>query len=207
MDARKYCAAYLADAEPCRFPQFDGDVDEVVRPLSIRVELEQLQELQKLSAQDKDTLPTVLRAAWALVLRCYTGLENVCFGYQETRRDILVNGTRKTAESLIGMPLARMSFAETQTLSELIAKAKDDYIRGLPYHDALPADLASGASSPERQLFNTAMLLRNYSNPSTAEEVVIPPQPLDMASFEEVSTQSTAPSPQFRRRSNRAITV
>ena len=182
-----YWATYLADAEPCHFPLLCDDMDGPKRPLSVSVEPDQLQELQKLSIKDEEILSSVLRTAWALVLRCYTGLEDVSFGYHETKRNISVDGTRQGTERPVGLPIARMRFEDSASLIDLVKKAKDDYARAIPYQHEMPAEVSRGLHSSERRLFNTAVLLRNYSNRPTSEDVVDSSRPIDMASFEEVS--------------------
>lgn len=55
------------------------------RPFALaRVAIEQpvTDKLLKLSATDPDDLVAVLGAAWALLLRCYTGQDDVSFGFE-----------------------------------------------------------------------------------------------------------------------------
>lgn len=182
-----YWAAYLADAEPCRFPPFENDNDGPKRPLSVSVEPDQLQELQKLSRQDGEILSSVLRTAWALVLRCYIGLEDVSFGYHETKRSISVDGTCQGTETPLGLPIARMRLEESASLIDLVKNAKDDYARAIPYQHEMPAEVSKASHLSERPLFNTAVLLRHYSNIPSSDEIVGPSRPINLASFEDVS--------------------
>lgn len=67
----------------CQFPSLGrGSVNDVKRPLSVRVELQHPELLQQLSVDvdGKNSLLATVGAAWALVLRAYTGLDQVCFG-------------------------------------------------------------------------------------------------------------------------------
>lgn len=93
-DAREYWAGYLADARPSHFPRFDGDTHSPKRPLSIKVPLDHLPDGQKLSVEDGARWPVLLRAAWGLLLRCYAGSEDVCFGYLESR-SLQATGTQR----------------------------------------------------------------------------------------------------------------
>jgi amino acid adenylation domain-containing protein/non-ribosomal peptide synthase protein (TIGR01720 family) len=71
-------------AIPTYFPQFKTERcnDEAV---TITVKLEQIVKLQELLLKDPDALRAVLKTAWALVIGCYTGQDEVSFGYRETQ--------------------------------------------------------------------------------------------------------------------------
>jgi hypothetical protein len=73
-------------AQSCYFPAVGrAAVGDKTRPLSVRVELQQPELLQELFVQENGPALLVagVRAAWALVLRTYTGLDQVCFGLSE----------------------------------------------------------------------------------------------------------------------------
>lgn len=79
-------ASDQASAQSCYFPALGrGSVGEKTRPLSVRVELLQPELLQQLFVHGNGPalLVSGVRAAWALVLRTYTGLDQVCFGLRE----------------------------------------------------------------------------------------------------------------------------
>jgi hypothetical protein len=84
--------AYFAGATPCRFPRFsrsdkeDGAAPASLQQLSsapVNVEQADADKLMALSTTDPDGLCAVLRTAWAMLLRCYTGQDDVCFNYQQ----------------------------------------------------------------------------------------------------------------------------
>lgn len=72
----------------CHFPATGRHRGTTKRLLSIRVDYQHRDPLQKAFDLDgsAEALSAVVRAAWALTLRCYTGLDEVCFGFEETRR-------------------------------------------------------------------------------------------------------------------------
>lgn len=189
-DALDFWTTYLADVGPCRFPRFDGEIDSPKRPLSIEVELRHRKELQTLAAKDKETLPCMLRTAWALVLRCYTGLEDVCFGYQEIGTDGVVDGAWKLAERSEGMSTARMTFDGAVALAKLLDGAKDDYVRGRRYQYFKPAEASLGSTLSKPQLFNSAMLLQKNLGSETSYESALSPWSSNMLQFAEVSSWS-----------------
>lgn len=84
---------YLEGVTPCRFPRFSRPANEdaaafppIQQISSAPVNVEQADEDKVLaqSATNPDGLGAVLRTAWALLLRCYTGQDDVCFNYQHS---------------------------------------------------------------------------------------------------------------------------
>ena len=187
-DALAFWTTYLADVGPCRFPRFDGEIDGPKRPLSINVGLKHKPELQRLATKDSETLPSILRTAWALVLRCYTGLEDVCFGYQENGIDGVADGARKLLEESEDISIARMNFDEAVALAKLLDKARDDYARGRRYKYYKPAEDSLGSQLPKPQLFNTAMLLQKDLGLERPYESTLSPWSLNMLESAEVSS-------------------
>ena len=73
------------DTYSCIFPTSGKPTGDQKRPLSVRVESQNLHLLNGLFAKDngRRSLVDAVQAAWALVLYTYTGLEHVCFGLDE----------------------------------------------------------------------------------------------------------------------------
>ncbi len=186
-DALEYRAAYLANIEACHFPTFGSEIESAKRRLSTKVPLLHATDIEKLATDSGLTLPSLLRAAWGLVLRCYTGKDDVCFGYLETGRNNPVDGAHKTAENYAGMAIVRMLFDEAISLNEIVEKSQEDYVKGLPYHHFLTADNPTDARPKERQLFNTALMLRNDLNTATAAKAATPARSTGVGGAEEVS--------------------
>ena len=162
----KHWAYHLAGLAPCHFPRLASVGQAQKRPMTIKVNLEQSPQLQKLAASGGNALPGTLRAAWGLLLRCYTDSEDVCFGYQETGP---MGGSVGT-----GIPIARLSLGEDTSLGELVDMAKGEYAKSLPHHGNAPAGTA------ERQLFNTVLQLRSATNPRTTNGSIVAPRPMNM---------------------------
>ena len=163
--ASSYWAEYLADARPCQFPRSTIETDRKQQVLSVNLESEQLQRLQTLSIEDETEMVGVLHAAWALVLHCYTGADDVCFGHYESTHAIQVSGAQGKRT---GMSAARLRVDETATLTDLIDRAKQYYTRGLQYLDAMPADVARSLHSSEKRLFNTTVHLARFPSISVS---------------------------------------
>lgn len=108
-----------ADIEPCHFPCFDSE-DGAKRLLSLYVELEMAQKLQKQFEACPDAFSGVLRTAWALVLGCYTGLEDICYGYHESWSHRMGGGTSNTQKDKFGLSLMQMKLNGMVSLAELV---------------------------------------------------------------------------------------
>ncbi|KAL1959110.1 hypothetical protein VTO42DRAFT_2897 [Malbranchea cinnamomea] len=175
--AAKHWESPLAGLAPCHFPRLGPNDQPQKRPMTVKVNLEQSPELQKLSAAGDQTLPATLRAAWALLLRCYTDSEDVCFGYQETGP---IGGSgEKPGSGLSGIPVARLAFGDDTALAQLVEMTKGEYAKSLPHHASVPAGAAG------RQLFNTILQLRTATNPGTSNGSIVPPRLMNMVLPEE----------------------
>lgn len=180
-DAAKYWREHLAGLAPCQFPRLDGKSQQrTKRPMTVRINLQDSQKLQELVGSEESALQTTLRAVWALLLKCYTDSEDVCFGYQETGSgalDMVANG-------LGGMSVARLKIEDGTTLGEFVDFVKSEYTQSLPYLNHGPLGSARAMGTGEHQLFNTALVLRTAANSGVAS-----PRsgPLNMTLPEEVS--------------------
>lgn len=72
----------------CHFPATGRHWDASKRPLSVRIDLQHRELLREICNVNgnAEAATSVMCAAWALTLRCYTGLDEVCFGFEETGR-------------------------------------------------------------------------------------------------------------------------
>jgi hypothetical protein len=192
-DTFNYWTSYLAESEPCQFPRLRTSVDGPKRPMSFRVNPENLQKLQQLSVSDEAALPTLLRVAWGLLLRCYTGLDDVCFGYQE-----IGPGTwGKEFGPLNGMPITRFTADDMVSVADKLETVKGEYISGLPFQTLIPSGTIKYAWSSKRQLFDTAVVLRSLSDTAASNNTVAISQPLNVVLPEEVGTRASPRHPRL----------
>ena len=168
--------------EPCRFPRFDKGESVPERFLSIPVELSQRQKIQNVFGQDG--LPSAVRTAWALVLGCYTGLEDVCFGYQ----DLCLRSPKKSAvnaeEESLGLVTAYLQLLGIKSLRELILAEEEN-----SKHLIRPAGGMSNRSRTAGQEppFNTLVFLESYSEAASHTETTTFRQPSDKSNLFQVS--------------------
>ena len=78
-------ASDLVHASSCLFPATGRSGGGPQRPLSVRFELQHPELVQQLLTKQNgsESLAAVVRTTWALLLRVYTGLNEVCFGWDE----------------------------------------------------------------------------------------------------------------------------
>ena len=184
--ASSYWAKYLADAKSCQFPRSSVELNGKPSILSVNVELEHLRKLQALSTKNEAELVGVLHTAWALVLHCYTGSEDVCFGYQESNHATQARSELSAHGGPDSISAARLRMDEATSLEDLIESAKHCYTRGLQYLDAMPAEISRSLHSSEERLFNTTILLAKLPE-SEVSEAIDAPLPLEAEKLSGVS--------------------
>ncbi|KAK4157425.1 non-ribosomal peptide synthetase [Chaetomidium leptoderma] len=155
---------YLDGLTPCRFPRFTRPVKDTATPLrqtpSARVGIEQADKLLALSTADPDGLAAVLATAWALLLQCYTGQDDVSFSFQRGGGDV-------TSEAVVARFLLD---GDSGTVSETLVRAQAALAGDLP-----PVSTrllrAGGSGQP---LFDTAIVLRDFTERSAPSPISEP---------------------------------
>ena len=134
-----------ASVQSCYFPAIgSGSGSDKTRPLSVRVAMQHPELLQQLLLKHagRDLLVTSVTAAWALVLRTYTGLDQVCFGFSE------VGGTSaKRDENGQRDSIATHAVRDEVLLGEIARPAQND-------------GSVDGKLSHENFAYNTSVLFR-----------------------------------------------
>lgn len=153
----EFWISYLGTVEPCILtrlkPGIAPSTPSTLR--SVRVNLDGI------SARSDDfckstniALATVLKVAWGMVLRTYTGSDSVCFGYRNTGRNMSVDGVEGTIRPFVNILPCAMRFEGETTLLDAVHKAEWDSIRALPYQHVSLAKIYHGSDA----LFNTSMI-------------------------------------------------
>ncbi|KAK4160274.1 hypothetical protein QBC43DRAFT_114853 [Cladorrhinum sp. PSN259] len=153
-----YWREKLTGVPPCHFPRLTVLPDEQ-RFINSGLELDITSyDLSAFTRTHKTTVAAVLRLAWGLLLRVYTGSNQVCFGFQTAGRD----------ESNVKMRHAVGSFANTvaccfelltySPLSLALQKVEDELVQNWPHQHFTMAELqhAMGVKGAER-LFNSCL--------------------------------------------------
>jgi amino acid adenylation domain-containing protein/non-ribosomal peptide synthase protein (TIGR01720 family) len=161
---------HLAGLEACHFPVLnDGvNVPEAERELcTLRVKSPGLAALQAFCSGTGFTLPNAFHAAWALTLACYTGTEDVCFGYLVSGRDAALEGSEDAVGPFINMATQRVrlsSDGEDQlSLLRLLEAVQKDQLDCMPYAQTSLAEVQHALNVPGGMaLFNTCISYRRH---------------------------------------------
>ncbi|KAF5027126.1 hypothetical protein F66182_752 [Fusarium sp. NRRL 66182] len=179
-DSFIYWANYLEGAAPCHFPVLKestirqsldpSNTGETWRMKSIPVELGVSSEsLFEFCLEYGFTPASVFRMAWALVLRAYTGMGDVCFGFLASGRDAPVEGIESIIGVVCNMLIVRVNLDDhSMTSIEMLEAIQDSWSNSLSHQFVSLADVqhrhqqqssTGGLASAKRPegLFNTAM--------------------------------------------------
>lgn len=148
-------ASELPQVNSCFFPVAIKPSGDEKRPLSVRVDLQYPGLVQQLLAQEKcpDALAVVVRTTWALLLRTYTGLDRVCFGFDAIGGGIAESNTDKGTDPHVCM----LDIGEDMSIQGLLESSKD-----------CTANMFS-ASEANDTACNTAVLLRFGAHAGSAQ--------------------------------------
>lgn len=133
---------YLADIEPCNFPLISQEARG--KPRSTRTLNKQTHQLHAFSKMSGVSVEILLQIVWGLVLRCYTGSDDVCFGYLAAQPDdvasisiirLLLGNDRKLNETLLhaktDLEKTRQNFAELSTVKHQLGLDEADVFNTL----------------------------------------------------------------------------
>ncbi|KAF4630787.1 hypothetical protein G7Y89_g7349 [Cudoniella acicularis] len=174
-----YWRNYLADITPCEFPALHDGFPAAEKQLKlIQFDVENFLELQRLCESQGLTFSNLLSAAWALTLRCYTGAEDICFGYLSSRRDApLKRGLESAVGPYINMLVHRSKFTPETTIKEILHRIQEDYMNSVEFQNTSLADVQHALRLSGTPLFNTSLSYhRSQSSQSDTKSKVSFPQ-------------------------------
>lgn len=157
-EASNRAAMSRTEAVTCKLPLLDGERDLKSRIIAAEVELQHAGTLHELCAQggDKSHLNDILCTAWGLLLRCYTGQDDIVFQFRQTNSD----GERSSG--------VRMAFHEQESLSTHIERARQDNTEPLELRRPHPPTASSNAhSTPGSSDSNTTLWVQEVGSLDT----------------------------------------
>lgn len=159
-----YWRRYLDNVEPCYFPALaDGRKNE--RELrTLELELEDTPQLHSFCAQKSVTLSNVLQLVWSLVLRAYTGTENVCFGYLSSGRDAPLDGIQDAVGLFISMLVCRIDLSKDLPVDSALKQIQEDYTQSMAHQAFSLGDMQHELQLSGKSLFNTAFTFQRRSD-------------------------------------------
>lgn len=106
-----YWQTYLQGVEQCRFPALSKSPSTEADLETIDLRFNDGPELLEFCERENISLINVTQLAWAVVLKCYTGDEEVSFGYTTEERNLLI-----ARLDLAEQPVARDLLQENQRM-------------------------------------------------------------------------------------------
>lgn len=104
----------------CILPLLDGDAEASPRVIAVDSVSGDVGDLQKLYKNNKDRFDSYVCTAWAILLRCYTGLDLVCF-------QLYANASQEEAgipsEPRQAAPLLQLALGQDEPLSNIVERA------------------------------------------------------------------------------------
>ena len=118
--ATRTFAGWSRRRSPGDLPLADGKVDEEPSLGSHIIRLDHVAEINGYCASLGITLSTLLQFAWAMVLRTYTGADDVLFGYLASGRDVPVPHIEQAVGAFINMLVCRMHLPADTEIDEAL---------------------------------------------------------------------------------------
>ncbi|PWY83154.1 nonribosomal peptide synthase Pes1 [Aspergillus sclerotioniger CBS 115572] len=147
----------MAQPVSCCLPRFGTSLHGPKRPASLRARTSPSHTLQLLAAWDRGQLDSLLKASWALLLHRYTGLEDICFGYQPIGVD---EHNTALSSDIHNHNLLTFNFTITE----------DDSVHSILRHlegtNNAERCRCSSSSGHSYTLCNTILMLRNCRSPA-----------------------------------------
>jgi amino acid adenylation domain-containing protein/non-ribosomal peptide synthase protein (TIGR01720 family) len=168
---------HLADVQPCLVPSLAYLEDSKEEKKLGYVELDcgvPMALMSKFCSEHNVTLVNVFQVAWALTLRAWTELDQVCFGYLSSGRDAPLPGIEEGIGAFLTMLVCRVDLEGTVTLEDALQTAADDFIQSLPNQYCGLAAIQHALKFGTQPLFNTVMSFhREYSGSQAEHDIAI----------------------------------
>ncbi|KAL0929811.1 non-ribosomal peptide synthetase protein [Colletotrichum truncatum] len=173
---RAFWTAYLDGVEPCLFPSLNDEPgDDSIHSSSSSsfiVDVPDLHadKIHAFSAKWEVTTAAIIRTAWALVLREYTGSEVPCFGNMTSCRDAPIDGVQDMFGPLIGMIPSRVRLDSERSIVDVLRNAHEDYMDSLSHMTYSLAAISSDRGVGTTGLFNSILSLQKGAQQITESD-------------------------------------
>ncbi|KAL6810263.1 hypothetical protein J3E69DRAFT_377705 [Trichoderma sp. SZMC 28015] len=144
----------LENAAPCILPA--AVVDQTSSAFeNIQVPIESNELIKEFCSVSEITTATLIRVAWAMVLRLYTGSLSPCFGNISSGRDAPIPRVDRIFGPLISMEPCLISFENSLSMLEVLNAAQKDYLDSLPYQHLPLREIHHMLGLKKKALFNS----------------------------------------------------
>ncbi|XDG05068.1 hypothetical protein ABKA04_004683 [Annulohypoxylon sp. FPYF3050] len=153
----KYWSNYLLDAQPSFFPTSGDHLPrQQLDTVNFRVNIEPTALLHACEQLDI-TVVNLCQMAWALVLRSYTGSDDVCFSFVSSGRQAPVKGVDRIVGAFVDTLVCRVKMTGDSTVAQKLAQVKHDVLESLAHPAVLLAADETYSREMSRLRGNTIM--------------------------------------------------
>jgi non-ribosomal peptide synthase protein (TIGR01720 family) len=156
-ESMTYWKKYLADAAQCSFPIIDGCSIDEDEAKELELDVGSLSELRSFAKSHGVTMNSIFLAVWGMVLRCFTGSDDVCFGFLSAGRDAAVDGIQDAVGPFINMMVCRVDMSADTALLRLVEGVQNDFANSIQHQHVSLAKIHANLGLFGRALFNTAL--------------------------------------------------
>jgi non-ribosomal peptide synthase protein (TIGR01720 family) len=159
--AIEYWKKHLSGVQPCYFPPVLQQMGKQRQLHTVDMRFHRYAELHALAERNNVTVANILLAAWALILRSYTGTSDVCYGYLTSGRNVPVDDVENAVGAFINMLVSRIQITSSSSLLDIILKVQNDFIESVPHQHCSLAQFQHDLGLSGKALFNTAVSIQN----------------------------------------------
>ncbi|KAF2474324.1 amino acid adenylation [Lindgomyces ingoldianus] len=163
-----FWTGYIADIEGCQIPRANTEPDtekgeNVLVPITLDVTA---QSIAQLCRTHKITSATLFQAAWTLVLRAFTGKDDVLFGYITANRELDIAGVDELVGPMINMLACRLEISENGSGLELLNKTHEEFLKSLDHQHGFVAAANAKEEADGMLPFNSVLSIEYASEDS-----------------------------------------
>jgi hypothetical protein len=162
----------LKGVTPCKLPRLtDGIIPQAPREQKgLDLDIPFADDLRNLAKSLNISVSSIFQLAWALVLRSYTGADDVCFGYVTSGRDSEMDGIQDAFGPFVNILLSRVTFDNDSTMSSLLKKLFGTFIDSFPHQYASLAEIQHALKLGSEHICNTGISYQRIPSSTQAQE-------------------------------------
>ncbi|EER42105.1 d-lysergyl-peptide-synthetase [Histoplasma capsulatum H143] len=151
-----YWKTQMVDMQPCIFPRHQSD--EFQRELrTMKRAATDKALLGRFCLENGVTMSNVFQTAWAMVLRKYTGLDDVCFGTVVSGRDVPIPEIHNVVGSFFNVLVCRLRFTAQGSCRDVLVRNQAEHGTRLRNGNCSLIDVLQLSKYFGKPLFNTCI--------------------------------------------------
>lgn len=155
----QYWKQYLTNLQPCHVDLLNKESSPSTKRNYVELPAHVTQGIDEFCRKKGHTRSVFIQVAWALTLSRLIGMDEICFGYLASGRDVPIDNINETVGTLVNILVSRVDLAKP--LEEIVATTREDSISSLEYQHTSLANIQHALGLGGTQsLFNTIMSVR-----------------------------------------------